>query len=112
MEILKINVKVIREGKDAWVHFCYVNPLLKRAFDDECNKSGYLNIEWLNKWSKAQFGLKVDTWEDLEKLKEAIRASYKDIYPEIFVDSPTDNQGWLRIWYTQNMKLEMNSYGV
>ena len=111
MDLLKINVKVFREGKEAWVHFCYVPPNLKREFDELANTQCNWNIWWLNKWAKEQFDIEVDTWEELDILKEAIRKSYKLMYPELYMESSTDNQGWLRVWYTQNMKEELENVG-
>lgn len=106
MDILKINLKVLREGKEGYVHFCYVSPIDKRKFEDANTLRHNANY-WINKWAKEQFDMEVDTWEDLEKLKSKIRAFYRVSYPDIFIDSNTDNQGWLRVWYTQNMELEL-----
>lgn len=111
MDIQKINLKVTREGKEGWVHFCYVAPKTKLKFDALVNVLKQSPNHWVNKWAREQFDLEVDTWEDLDTLKAEIRASYKLLYPDIFVDSNTDNQGWLRVWYTQNMELELIKYG-
>mgnify|MGYP001007710734 CR=1 FL=1 len=107
MEWQKIQIKVNREGNTSWSHFCYVPAELKQEFDATFN---HMNpTKWILKWAQEDFKIKkLDTWEDLESLKSRIKNLYKDRYPELYIESTTDNQGWLRVWYTLHMEKEMN----
>jgi adenylate kinase family enzyme len=44
-------------------------------------------------------------------LKAAIKNLYKTKYPHIYIDSETDQQGWLRVWVTNHMESELEKYG-
>ncbi len=112
MELQKIQVKVNREGKDQWVHFCYVPGDIKERFDKEVNKEGMLTPHWILKWAVEDFGTdKLETWDDLERLKAQIKEKYKTEYPELYIESNTDNQGWLRVWYKNHMDKELKEIG-
>jgi hypothetical protein len=47
---------------------------------------------------------------DVDKLKGLIRELYRVRYPEIYTESKTDNQGWIRLWYKNHMEEAIKCY--
>lgn len=113
MELVKIQMRFYNKDNDSiWRHFCYVPTELKESFDLHVNTHGLAGYVWIANWAFADFGiLYIDTEKGFVALKEAVHRRYKELYPEIFIDSPTDKQGWLRVWYTQKMKEELTHIG-
>ena len=109
VELHKINVKIAGlNNTNTWVHFCYVPYALKLAFDAKMEVTG--QHEWVQHWAKEDFNMsigRVMTESNLIELRQLIKDRYHTLYPDIFIDSITDNQGWGRVWYTTNMKNEM-----
>jgi len=53
----------------------------------------------LSKWAKNDFMIdSMNTLSDVDRLRAAIKIHYKEKYPEIFIDTSTDAQGWIKIW--------------
>ena len=48
---------------------------------------------------------------EIEVLKGLVKNFYKRAHPELYIDSPTDRQGWLRVWLTKKIKEELKIYG-
>ena len=113
MEVQKIQVKIRRSDKTfIWSHFCYVPEELKRNFDKYVNTLGLPSNYWISKWAQENFGItKVDTLIDVWRLKTDIKNLYKERYPELFIETATDKQGWLRVWYANNMEQELKTLG-
>jgi hypothetical protein len=96
MKLTKILFK-LTDGN--WVHFCYI---------DERYKNYLPKLNTLVKaWAKKDFGLGLDTLEDINTLKRQIIAYYKKLYPLLVRDSTFDVQGWTRIWVTEHLKGEL-----
>ena len=96
-------------GDGSWVHFCYVDSELKGDFVTVSDES---LAPWVKRWAEEDYNLsQVDTPEELAELKEAIRQEYQEKYPELFLPSRTDNQGWVRVWLTQHIKEELEKDG-
>lgn len=112
--LTKVIIKIrVSETSHKWVHLCYIPQVL---FDEyrEKTKEGFSNLnELLSRWVKEDFNvdLKVDTYENLEALKCLVKVKYKELYPEIFLDQPTDRQGWLRVWLVKKIREELKSDG-
>jgi len=87
---------------DSWVHFCYVEDMFKDKIGEA--------VEKINRWAQQDFGIEsIKTMEDLANLKERIKSNYRELYPELFRASRTDNQGWARVWFTQHLREELKN---
>lgn len=94
------------------MHFCYVADEIKQEFDRKVNsRYGMLTPEWVSKWAKEDFCLAVKDKYDLESLRQLIKNMYAKKYPELFIGSKKDRQGWSRVWYTEKMQKEMDKLG-
>lgn len=112
MELSKIQVKIRRGRSIDWVHFCYVPSETKARFDASVNNPKQAPHYWVLRWALEDFGeVKLNTPEELDALKELIRFKYRDLYPTLFIESNTDNQGWVRAWYTEHMLEELKLIG-
>lgn len=108
----KIQFRLLEDTGEKWVHFCYVSEELKEEFDEKVGRLQRTANYWAIKWAMEDFGIsQVDTQEQLLDLKERIKNMYKDKYPELYIDSSTDSQGWLRVWYTNHMMKELEYIG-
>lgn len=112
MQLVKIQTKIVEGDATRWVHFCYVPQDIKERFDKLCNTLGHLTNYYISVWAYNEFELQdVDTPEGMVTLREAVRGKYKELYPHLFFDSVTDKQGWLRVWFTENMERELKEIG-
>ena len=106
-DTIKLLLKLSAPDKGSrWMHLCYINRELHVTYS---KKFGHLNNNSLSRWGKQDFGvdMEVCTVEDLDKLKALVKAYYSEKYPEVYYDSTTDHQGWLRLWITNKMKEEL-----
>lgn len=99
-----------------WVHLCYVDTEVYEEFCETLEPYENYDDEFngiLSRWCAEEFGinLKMNTQEDLNALKELIKNLYRERYPEVYRDSKTDRQGWIRIWVTQKMRKEIEAHG-
>lgn len=108
---VKVNVKIRgADGKFTWVHFCYVDRKVKRKFERKVNVNSLLHNHWMTYWAGVEFGLfDIETAEGLELLRTEIRDKYRKKYPDIFRDTDFDRQGWVGIWFKENMELELRN---
>lgn len=111
----KILIKVLDTStrKVRWVHFCYIERELYNRFMYE---KGLRNIdmnEILCRWCKEDFNIDVamSSTKDLYILKTVVMDFYKRAHPDLFWESRTDRQGWLRVWVTRKIKEDLNIYG-
>lgn len=112
MDLAKIQVKIQKDNSAVWVHFCYVPVEVKERFDKYVNTNNFYSNYWIAQWAYNEFNLmEIDTPEGMSALKEAIKNKYRERYPELYVESNTDKQGWLRVWYTENMERELREIG-
>jgi hypothetical protein len=112
MNLQKIQIKILRDGKENWVHFCYVPLDIKDKFDKIVNHDNRKSYsDWIINWVKLDYNIIIETWGDLDYAKMMIKKDYKKLYPEVFLDNPTDNQGWTRVWFTNHIKKELEKYG-
>lgn len=90
------------------MHFCYVSEELKDLFDEQVNVLGHPANYWIGRWAIEDFEMiNITTVEELDELKSLIRKQYQDMYPELYLDSIIDRQGWLRVWFTKHMEKEL-----
>ncbi len=100
--LMKLENKSSRQP--TWVHVCYVDKELYENY--KATTQQQLN-EALKNWAEKTFNKKsvpVSTVQDFAKLKLLVKAHYKTAYPDVYRDSPTDRQGWMRVWVTDMMK--------
>ncbi len=113
MNIAKVMIKLTNEGNEAWTHLCYVDKSLYAKYAAERKKKYHelmLNSA-LEIWAEHTLkkSIKVLTTEDLAELKALVKTYYKKKYPELFVSSVTDRQGWMRVWVTEMMEEEIKN---
>lgn len=107
----KFQVKVRTKTDFVWTHFAYCNKELYDKFRIIREKKGYTNLNWLEKWSNEWFGIKrIDTWDDLNKVRKCIRDYYRELYPQIHLqeDDGVDRLGWTKFWLMDRMKEEVD----
>lgn len=92
-----------------WTHLCYIDEELYKRFLDEKKMATVDLNQIISKWCKEDFGINlvVNKQEDLDSLKSVVKAHYESFYPELYRESKTDRQGWVRIWITKKMKEEL-----
>lgn len=115
MELRKFLVKMINQKRDRaeWVHVSYVDAKLYDIFMSRKHiDSSDLN-DYLSRWVKEDFNvdLAMSSDRDLFIMKELIKDFYKRAHPELYIESSTDRQGWVRVWLSKKMKEELNIYG-
>lgn len=110
----KIMIKLLNEENDRieWIHLCYVDGALYNKF---LEKMGLLTTdmnEVLSRWAKEDFNvnLALARKADLTVLKAIIKDFYKTAFPNIYIDSATDRQGWFRVWVTKKLREELGLY--
>lgn len=116
MEMIKVVVKVKTEdGIEKWVHFCYVADWIKNKFEEKVNIQNHTTNYWVTKWAHEDFGdVSLDDIDDLNILKDFIRTSYMEKYPELDTGldkTDIDRVGWIRVWYTKHMEAEISAIG-
>lgn len=92
-----------------WIHLCYADETVYNDYILQNPDSSYMN-EVLSRWCKEDFNqdLSMNSIEDVATLKGLVKELYREKYPEVYRDSDTDRQGWLRLWVTSKMKEELD----
>lgn len=105
----KIQYKLGVGETEKWVHFCYVPRELEEEFNTKVNKHNLPIYNWIMKWGAEDYELdSIIDENSFEILKSHIQEQYRQEYPEIYLPSNTDSQGWLRVWTTKHMKKEID----
>ncbi len=88
---------------NTWAHFCYLPDGYSNHSTDSLNGR-------ITKWAKEEFGLELNSVEDIVTLKNHIRDKYKEVYPDLYYDISKnyDMQGWTRVWVLQHLREEAN----
>ncbi len=114
-ELGKILIKVVNETHDRpeWTHISYIDRDLYNKFMQEKGIETTDLNDFLSRWAKEDFNinLPMSSKNDIRVLKELVRDFYKRAHPELYIESNTDRQGWLRVWLTRKIKEELNIYG-
>lgn len=100
----KIQIKLFdgRRNQNFWFHFCYIPEDVWFKYTDRYRVN---NIDsQIKAWIKQDFDFEVKHMNDLEKVKSFIKKLYAEVYPEVFLDSEGDRQGWTRVWLTEKIK--------
>ena len=101
----KIQIKAFdrRRNQNFWFHFCYLPVDLSLAYN---NKFKTYNMDALIKaWLKKDFNFEVVYMEDIYEAKELIKQRYSEMYPDVFLGSEGDRQGWARVWLVEKIKI-------
>ena len=108
--VIKVSDPVI--GGVHWVHLCYVERELYLQYLKEMDITSNDLNEVLSRWVKENFkiDLPIKSVKDLEVLRNFVKDYYKQTYPDLYIESPTDNQGWMRVWVTKRMKEDLIFY--
>lgn len=114
-ELSKVLIKVVNEKSERveWTHISYIDKdLYKRFFEKESIETTDLN-DYLSRWVKEDFNVNISmsSKNDIRVLKELVKDFYRRAHPELFIESVTDRQGWLRVWLTKKIKEELGVYG-
>ena len=106
MSDIKLLIKV-DSSPSQWNHFCYIEESVYNAFVSIGNKGSINSI--ISRWCKEDFDVDNPalSMEEIQELKDLIKSHYKEKYPEVYRDSDTDRQGWVRVWVTEHMKKEI-----
>lgn len=115
MEDAKILLKIKDpeiDGAFKWVHLCYADESIYAEYLAIQDRDSCINPT-LSRWIQEDYGveLPMESLEDIAALKQLVKADCKEKYPEIFRDSPTDRQGWLRLWVNKHMQEEVTNAG-
>lgn len=111
----KMLIKVImNESKKLnWIHLCYIDSDLYFKFLEILGiDTGDMN-SMLSRWCKESFNMDLGmvNSNDIEVLKAVVKDYYKRTYPDIYNETPTDRQAWMRLWITKNMREELKRHG-
>lgn len=114
-ELDKMLIKVVNESSDRseWTHISYVDKELYRRFMEEKGLETTDLNDVLSRWAKEDFNanLPMSSKNDILVLKHLVKDFYKRAHPELYIDSNTDRQGWMRVWLSKKIKEELRIYG-
>lgn len=99
MGLKKIQVKL--QKNKVWVHFCYIPS---HYIDMLSTKDPRDITHFIKVWADLDFNVVLNKKEDVAILKNKIKTYYKNKYPEIYMDSNIDDQGWSRVWVIDHVK--------
>lgn len=107
--LIKLANSTNSYGRCEWRHLCYVDKGLCDTYLATTNKTMVDMNKTIVDWCKKDFGktIKLNTRKSMEELRDVIKDYYKSRYPELYHDSATDRQGWVRVWVTEKMKGEL-----
>ena len=110
VKMKKVLVKVLREGEIKWTHFSAIPAeLYERFFTDAGIEAADLN-DYLSKWYFNDFNkiLKMYKYSDIIKLKADINRKFETKYSELYgYAGMPEIRGWVRMWLSQHMELEL-----
>lgn len=114
MALKKVLIKVINDETDkaVWEHVSYVDEKLYKYFLKKMDCSTSEFADWLSKWVKQDFNaeLSMTHKNDILILKKLVKDRYKKSHAQLFIDSSTDRQGWVRVWVTRKIMEELKEY--
>lgn len=115
MNFTKLLIKVVNEQTEnvEWTHISYISPDIYNRYMKENNLTSADLNDVISRWCYEDFRVKLpmSTNKDIAVLKSLIKDFYKRAHPELYIESPTDRQGWIRIWLTKKMKEDLKIYG-
>lgn len=114
-ELSKVLIKVVNEEHDRaeWTHISYIDKSLYENFLEEKSIETVELNDYISRWAKEDFNISLAmcSKNDIRVLKELVKDFYRRAHPELYIESPTDRQGWLRVWLTRKIKEELKIYG-
>lgn len=101
----KLLVKVHDGKEQVWRHFSYVPSALVNLYE----KNGTKLSEAILGWVKSDTGVDITDYASLLLAKSKIREIYKSKFPDMYLESDIDRQGWVRLWVIEHIKEELNN---
>lgn len=104
VSVRKIQIKAFdrRRNQMVWFHFCYLED---QVWEQYYNRFQAKNLDvQIRKWLRDEFGFEVVYMDDIYEAKEFIKRKYAEKYPDIYLDSEGDKQGWTRVWLTDKIQ--------
>ena len=99
MEKIQLKAFDRRRNQNFWFHFCYLphDVWLKyrEVFQEDTNLDAQIKA-----WLKQDFDFEIEYMEDVYEAKEHIKRLYAEVYPEVYLPTEGDRQGWARVWLT------------
>ena len=109
--LIKFVLKVLDENRDelVWEHLCYAPDSLYLRFLQEKNIERFEMADYISQWAKEDFNIEIPmtTMKDIALLRALIQDKYATVYPHLVRKSPTDRQGWVRVWVSTHMEKEL-----
>jgi hypothetical protein len=111
--LIKLLIKIDSGDTNKWVHLCYIPEKICNSYKEKYPDYASDLRGTIARWSKEDFGKEiiVETAEDLETLKGAVKEFCKEAYSDIYLEQVTDRQGWMRVWITRKMKEDLSNNG-
>jgi hypothetical protein len=111
MALHKVTVKLYDDvdRTQDWIHFCYIDTAMYNKFNKRLCSFRKTRTDWIREWLKNDFNLPFKSRDELNLAKDAIRDSFKSEYPELFLASLSDRQGWVRVWMTKKVGDALNA---
>lgn len=116
LRLKKVMLKVISDLDDsiAWVHLCNIDEELYYRFLTMFKLSRQELADYISKWIVDDFGLSLAMTHqnDICIFKELVKQRYKSLYPNMYLESVIDRQGWVRFYISDKIELEIKRYGT
>lgn len=98
MEKIQLKAFDRRRNQNFWFHFCYIPDDVWEKYKAKFNTA---NMDsQVKAWLQEDFGLEVVNMEDVYTAKDRIKQLYAEVYPDVYIHTEGDRQGWARVWLT------------
>lgn len=101
MEKIQIKAFDKRRNQNFWFHFCYIADDVWKKYSAKFGSANMNNQ--VKAWLKEDFGIDVVNMEDVYTSKDLIKQQYAEAYPEVYLHTEGDRQGWTRVWLTSKI---------
>lgn len=98
MEKIQLKAFDRRRNQNVWFHFCYIPKEVCAKYKAKV-KTANMDAQ-IKAWLKQDFDFEITHMEDIYEAKEHIKKMYAKAYPDVFLNSEGDRQGWTRVWLT------------
>lgn len=111
-EMAKVMVKLYMGNTNTyeWRHLCYVSKELFDSYKENMSEEFNNMNKTLSRWVQEDFNkdLTITSQSELDLLKLYVKEYCKNIYPDVYLDTPTDRQGWMRVWVSKKMQEDLD----
>lgn len=109
--LIKFIIKVLDENADklVWEHICYAPKDLYLRYLSKKGLERFEMADCIRAWANEDFNfdLAMTTSKDIPVLKQLVIDKYMSVYPHITRSTPTDHQGWMRVWVSTHMEKDL-----